>query len=233
MRLPFRQAPSKISFQPGSGLVALLGVFGEELHGDSRQRLGDCDAINRWYRLACNLAVDPLQGVGGRERQPARKHLVQGDAQRVEIAAGINRAVHPASLLGCHIGKRAGNNLGRYGRLALARQLGRNPEAGKPCVSGTIDKHIRRLDVLMYEALPMDLAECCCQANGDAQEASQFERMPLVPLKNPVQWFTARILEYEDGPSFVTSKGQRLGRPRRIEFGGERVLVLKPPESLR
>src|SRR5260370_20181547 len=84
----------------------------------------------------------------------------------------------------------------------------------------------------MYEALPMDLAERCCQANGDAQEASQFERMPLVPLKNPVQWFTARILEYEDGPSFVTSNGQSLGRPRRIEFGGDRVLVLKPPESL-
>src|SRR5713101_3640582 len=157
MRLPFRQAPSKISFQPGSGLVALLGVFGEELHGDSRQRLGDCDAINRWYRLACNLAVDPLQRVGGGERQRARKHLVQGDAQRVEIAAGINRTVHPASLLGCHISERAGNNLGRYGRLALAWQLGRNPESGEPYVAGVVDKYVRRLDVLMDEALPMDL----------------------------------------------------------------------------
>ena len=36
MRLPFLQAPSKIGFQPGNGLVALLGVLGEEFHGDCR-----------------------------------------------------------------------------------------------------------------------------------------------------------------------------------------------------
>jgi hypothetical protein len=38
----------------------------------------------------------------------------------------------------------------------------------------------------MDEAAPMDLAECCRQANGDVQEASQVERLPLVSLKNPI-----------------------------------------------
>jgi hypothetical protein len=85
----------------------------------------------------------------------------------------------------------------------------------------------------MYEAALMDLAECCRQANGDAQEASQVERLPLVPFKNPIQGLTARILEYEDRPPFVTSKRQRLGCPRGIEFGCERVFVLEPPESLK
>src|SRR6266478_9791321 len=79
----------------------------------------------------------------------------------------------------------------------------------------------------------MDLAECCCQASRDAQEASQIERLPLVPLKNPIQGLAARILEYEDRPPFVTSKRQRLGCPHRIEFGCERVFVLEPPETLR
>jgi hypothetical protein len=31
----------------------------------------------------------------------------------------------------------------------------------------------------------------------------------------------------------VTSNGQRLGRPRGIEFGCERVFVLEPPDTLR
>lgn len=44
----------------------------------------------------------------------------------------------------------------------------------------------------------MGMTECCRQANGDAQEASQVERLPLVTLKNPIQRLVARVLEYED-----------------------------------
>jgi hypothetical protein len=44
--------------------------------------------------------------------------------------------------------------------------------------------HISRLDVLMYEAMPMDLAECCRQANSNAQEVGQIERLFLAALKN-------------------------------------------------
>ena len=79
----------------------------------------------------------------------------------------------------------------------------------------------------------MDLAECCRQANSDAQDAGQIERLPLVPLKNQIQGLAARVFEYEDRPPFVTSERQRLGCPRGIEFGCERVFVLEPPETLR
>src|SRR5207245_9106826 len=79
----------------------------------------------------------------------------------------------------------------------------------------------------------MDLAECCRQADGNAQEESQVERFPLVLLKNQIQGLTARIPEYEERPPFVNCERERLGRPRRIEFGGERVVVLKPPETQR
>ncbi len=160
MRLPFRQALPKIGFQTGGGLVALLHVLGEELQRDSRQRPGNCGAIARRCRLACDVAVDPLQGVGGDERQRARKHLVQGDAHRIEIAAGTDRTIHAAGLLGRHVGEGAGNHLRRRGRLALVRHLRRDPEAGEPYVAGVVDEHIRRLDVLMDETLLVDLAEC-------------------------------------------------------------------------
>src|SRR6266851_1368475 len=113
------------------------------------------------------------------------------------------------------------------------RQLVRNPEAGEPDVAGVIDEHIPRLDVLMNETMPMNLAECYRQANSDAQDANQIERLPLVPLKDQIQRLTARVFEDEDRPSFVTSERQRLGCPCGIEFGCERVFVLEPPKTLR
>jgi hypothetical protein len=48
-----------------------------------------------------------------------------------------------------------------------------------------------------------------------------------------IQGLTARVLNYEDRPPFVMSERQRLGCPRRIEFGCERVFVLEPSETLR
>jgi hypothetical protein len=41
----------------------------------------------------------------------------------------------------------------------------------------------------------MGVTECCRQANGNAQEASQFEWLPVVPLKNPIQGFTTRVIQ--------------------------------------
>ena len=57
------------------------------------------------------------------------EHLVERDAERVEIAAGIDRAVHAPGLFGRHVGERAGDDLGRLGRLALARQARGDAEA--------------------------------------------------------------------------------------------------------
>jgi hypothetical protein len=62
---------------------------------------------------------------------------------------------------------------------------------------------------------------------------SNRDRLPLVPLKDPIKGLTARVREYEDGPRLVTSKRQRHGRPCGIEFGCERVFVLEPSEYLR
>jgi hypothetical protein len=79
----------------------------------------------------------------------------------------------------------------------------------------------------------VDLAECGHQAISDVQDASQIERLLLVPLKNPIQGLTARIFEYKDCPPFVTSRRQRLGCPFGIEFGCERVFVLEAPKTIR
>jgi hypothetical protein len=84
----------------------------------------------------------------------------------------------------------------------------------------------------MDQAAPMDLAKRCRQANRDAKDAGEIERLPPIPLKNPIQGLTARVRQYKDRPSFVTSDRKRLGCPRRIEFRCEREFVLEPAKAL-
>jgi hypothetical protein len=85
----------------------------------------------------------------------------------------------------------------------------------------------------MYKATHVDLAECCRQANGNAQEASQMKRLIVISLKNQIKGLSARVHEYEDRSTFMTSERHGLGCPCGIEFGCERIFVLKPPETLR
>ena len=76
-----------------------------------------------------DVAVHPLHRIGRGERQWAREHLVEGDAERVEIAAGVDRPVHPSGLFGRHVGERAGDDLRRLGRL---RSRGRREAMPNP-----------------------------------------------------------------------------------------------------
>ena len=53
-----------------------------------------------------------------------------------------------------------------------------------------------------------------------------------VPFKNAVERLTARVGENKECPSFVTCEGQRLGRPRGLKFGCERVFVVEASQNL-
>ena len=131
------------------------------------------------YRLTCDVAVDPLQRIRGRKREHAREHLVQDNAQGVEITAPIRRSIHAPGLFRRHVLKRAGNKVWRYGRLPLSRQLGRDAKAGEPCVSVVVDESVGGLQFLMDEALSVDVTERGCQADGNGQQAGQIERLSL------------------------------------------------------
>ena len=64
-----------------------------------------------------------------RRRAIAGEHLVEGDAQGVEVAAGIDRPVHPAGLFGGHVGERPGDHLRRRRE---RRSRGRREAMPKP-----------------------------------------------------------------------------------------------------
>ena len=64
------------------------------------------------------------------------QQFVERDSQGVEIASGVDRAVHPAGLFRRHVGERAGDHVWRLGRLVLARQARRDAEARQPARAG-------------------------------------------------------------------------------------------------
>ena len=53
-------------------------------------------------------------------------------------------------------------------RLALARQTGRDAEAGKPYVAGVVDEHVLGLDIFMDQTALMGMAEHRCQVDRKA-----------------------------------------------------------------
>ena len=125
------------------------------------------------HRPSRDVAVHPFHRIGRGKRQDAREHLVERDAERVEVAAGVDRAVHPPGLFRRHIGERAGDDLGRLGRLPLARQARGDAETGQPTSSvRAVHEDIGRLDVLVDEAALMRPCPARRDADGEAQEAS-------------------------------------------------------------
>src|SRR5260370_31003756 len=82
--------------------------------------------------MSCDVAVDPLDGIGGGEGQHAREHLVERGPKGIEIAPGADGPVHAAGLFGRHVRAGARNSFGRLGSMALAWQVRSNTTASKP-----------------------------------------------------------------------------------------------------
>src|ERR1700728_1937328 len=91
MRLPIPETALKIGFEAGRGLVALLDCLRQELHHNGRERSRDArDPPIRQRRLPRDMAVHPLYRISSGEGELPRQHFVEGDAQRIEIAAGVH-----------------------------------------------------------------------------------------------------------------------------------------------
>jgi hypothetical protein len=99
-------------------------------------------------------------------------------------------------------------------------------------MASIVDKRVRRLDVLVDEALPVGVAECFRQTDGCAQEASQIDRLSIFLLDYAIQGFATWIFKNEDRSPLVTGECERLSCPSRIEFGRQRVFVFEPPKTL-
>ena len=120
--LPFGKTVSKITLNASGSLVTLLSGLCEQLRNHLRDWSRDIlQPLAGRRRLSGDMAVDPLHGIGSRKRQRAGEHLVKCDAERVEVAAGIDRTIHPSGLFRRHVGECTGDGLRRLGRLSLTR----------------------------------------------------------------------------------------------------------------
>jgi hypothetical protein len=100
-------------------------------------------------------------------------------------------------------------------------------------MASVVDDHILRLDVFMDEALPVGLANCRGQPDGNAKEKDPIDLFSFMLLNHPIEQFTTWISEYEGRSPSVPSQRERPSRPFCIEFRCERVFMFEPPESLR
>jgi hypothetical protein len=228
-RLPFRQTPPQIGRDARGGLVALLRGLGEELHYNRSERPRDTrDPLVERHRLPGDVAVHPLHRIGGSEGKRPRQHFVKGYTQGIEIAPGVHRAVHPASLFRRHVGERPGDHLRRRGGLVLARQTRGDAEPRQPHATACrVHQDICRFDVLMDQASLMHLAERARERDRDAQEM----RYVQWPAKQSIERRTAGILNHQRHALVVARQRDGSRRPVGVKFGLERIFVFKPLDA--
>src|SRR5580658_750321 len=151
LRPPLAKTTPKITLQAGCSLVSLLSGFGEQLHDDGRN-----GARYIWHALggrnwqSCNMTVHPVHRIRSEEGEIPGQHLVKRNAQRVEVTAGINGAIHSPGLFGRHVGQGSGDELGGPGGLPLARKRRGYSKTREPSMTGRgVDKDIRGFQIFV------------------------------------------------------------------------------------
>ncbi len=176
------------------------------------------------------MAVDPFHRIGRPERQATGEHLIEHDAERIEVAARVDRAVHPSGLFRRHIGERSGDHPRRLGRLTLARQTRGDAEPGEPRQSvRAVHQDIGRLDVLVDETALVRLAQRGDDADGEAEEALHLHRS----VDQPLERFAAGIGEQQRCSTAPADKRKRPRRPCIVELVSQCIFVGKAIEGGR
>ncbi len=173
------------------------------------------------------MAMHQLDRVERGERQRPRDHLVERDAQGIQVAARVNRPVHAAGLFGRHVGQRAGDDLQGQGRRPFARKARGDPEAGQPGPAGPgVDQEVLGLDVLVDDAPFVQLAQGAGHADGEPEEASQLAGS----IEQGAKRNRRHVLEDQRRTAFVSRESQRPGGPRWIQLVPEFELVFEAPD---
>src|SRR5258708_36641310 len=89
-------------------------------------------------------------------RPAGRNHFVECYSKSVEIAACVDRTIHPPGLLRRHVGECSCDELGRSRQLAFARKTRGDSETRELHITCFTYEDIVRLDVLMYQAALVD-----------------------------------------------------------------------------
>lgn len=183
--------------------------------------------LRRGDRPDGQVAVDDLQRVLSWERHPAGEHLVEGDAERVEVGAVVGRPVGASGLLGRQVGQGA-----LEGRAALLRrgEAGGQAEVAELDHPGVeVDEHVGRLDVLVDHLGGVDLPEDVGQRGGGAQEGLDLHSL-LADDRRQRQ--PAEVLEHEADPVPEPLDAEGMDDPGQAQLAGDVVLLTQPGDVL-
>ncbi len=225
VRFPFGEAAAQVGFEAGGGLVALLHRLREQLQHDEGDGGGNrSDPLVGRDRLARDMTVDQLEGIGRRERRRACQHLVEGGAQGIEIAARIDRTIDAAGLLRRHVGQRPGHDFGRRAAVLVLGRARGDAEAGEPDAAEIpVDEHVGRLDVLVNEAAGVHVAARHRERDRDAQEIRQGQRL----TEQQVERLAARVVQDQRHPIAIVGERERPRGPTGIQHAPQRVFMLE------
>jgi hypothetical protein len=164
------QEAAQIVAQGAGAAVAAARRLGHGLGDDGLQRLGDvrAQAAGRDRVLGHHLGHHHQQ-LGVLEGGAAGDQLVQGRAQRVDVAALV--AALAAGLFGRHVRGRAQHRAGQGQRRAAAGHPG-HPEVGDPDMGVPLEEQVLGLDV------PVDDAAAVGVVDGVDRLDQQLDRAP-------------------------------------------------------
>ena len=105
-------------------------------------------------------------------------------------------------------------HLGRLRGRALAWQARGDAKARQPDLpSRLVDEHMGRLEVLVEQAPPVELAQRGRQPAGEAQPLRQRQRA----TQEARQRLAPRVREHQHGPPLMLRERQRLHGPGGVE----------------
>ncbi len=160
--------------------VPHVGILRQQLGNDGLERSGHIgNQLVQWLREIVHLLVGDAHGILAGERRLARHHLVQHDAERVEVAARIG--LRALCLLGREVRRRThhGSDLGE---VVLARRVHGpgDAEVGNLHLAVGADEDVRGLDVAVHHATRVRVAERCRDLVGDLSGLHRVD-VPIGP----------------------------------------------------
>ncbi len=224
------EALAQVGDQALGALVAILGVLGEQLEGHLRERARDArpEALGRGRRLA-ELPVEERGRIGAGEGDLAGEHLVEGDAERVEVGAEVDAAVDAAGLLGRDVGQRpVGPHRPGERRLFAALAQG-VVEVGDLDLAGLdVDQDARRLDALVDHPPRVERAQDAGDLGGDPHRLGDLH--PPAG-QHAAQGAPAEVLE-DDGEAPLLFHGEDARHARHVERLGRGGAVAEAGQDL-
>ena len=239
----------EVAAQLAQRLVPLLAVLGQHPAEDALQlRPSAARARDGRRRLAVEDRVDHLDHVVAGEGERARDQLVEDDAEREDVRAGVE--VAPEGLLRRHVGDGAGQAASRgvlrgpapgvRGVVGAGRILGQ-PEVQDLHATALRDHHVRGLDVAMHHAAVVGLGQRLRHLPHQGHRLGHIEGMRADELG---QGLPGHVLHGDEAAPPVlrlhlvdlvddrdVRMVQRGGHPRLAQEAAARVLVA-PPRSI-